>query len=298
MRRVAPLLLLALACSDPDEQVLDSAREEGRREGQAAGYQEGYAVGLREGHAEGVERGRREGAQAARDTALARWTPVGLGLGLVLGLALAALVARRPLAAELARRRRERALEALLGPTPRLSFDPEVYQQALELARRSRTLRDELRLDPAPTVRELAERLEPKLGRLDRQIIELSRLLQRLRETQRAVPVEPEALRAAIEVREAEQAAADPETATALGQVIAAERRKLAAHERTVANRRRVELKLDALSGFLDHARIAAANLQALDRDDALDALDAEVGQEVDELEATLRTARAELATL
>ncbi len=285
--RICLFVILAITgCQEPTEEVLEAARQAGHEEGAAAGRAEGYREGLAAGRAAGEQKGLVEGRAAGQREVLTVWGPLGAAIGLCLGAFFVVFVSRERLQLALGDRRRDRRLKRLLG-REQGRLDPELYAAAVQVAEAAQRVRGELARRPD------LSGIDAKLDRMLGQLSSLAQLLQRLREAQRAANIEPEALRARIVEREAEQAEA-PEPA--LAELIAAERRTLEAWERTAGSRRRCELELEALGSFFEHLAISLPNLEAIEQGELSERLDKELGDEVEQLTEILTSAMKELS--
>lgn len=281
------VLLLATACSDdPVEVEFEVARRAGEEAGFADGQRKGFEAGLAEGQERGFARGRKEGRAAA----LMRWTPVGVGVGALLGFGVLLWIRRETIAKARAERDRQAALTAAFGRLP-TGLDAASRARLESILTQRQALDRAFATATTPAAIDLKAHLQPRLDRLGETIVELSALTARLRAALRDTPV---ADVAAIKAREAELAdETDPQLRAALESSIAAQRRVIDARTRAETGLKRCEVQLEAIEAFLGHARMSVAAAQ-IDPGDAV----SELGAEVEAITEAVRVARAELAAI
>ncbi len=282
------LLLSLLSCETREEDNYNEARKAGEAAGFADGQKQGYQVGFEEGRIDGFRRGSEEG----RAEALLRWTPLGFALGFLLGLGGLLLLRREAILESLAQRRRDAELARALGHLPKELSAKE--RQGLEIImQRRQALNRAIHQAQGSQSSDLRTSLPPQLKRLDGSVVELAKLLAQLRRAVQETTTSQQ-LELQLEERRGELERSSVALRVELEAAIAAGERALAARQRAETSQQRCALKLETLTAFLDHARMSIANVQAAGQLP----LDAELGQELDTLEETVRLTREELFLL
>jgi len=258
-------------------------------------YEKGYEAGLSEGYETGYARGAEIGAMATAVRYEGGWGLVGLAVGFLVGVLLILLFTRRYVLSEWGKWSRRRQVSALLSQCG-VDLDPDLHERLMRLGVRKRKLAAELSRSDGKLVEMVYDRVRLDLRQMDDSIVQLGGLLQHLRDIHAEAPLDVALLEQRIGDLERQRASASVEDdAAVIEEAVEVERRRLDAARKNAANRRRCELKLDMLEGFLDDLTITAGNLRTIEQQEAFEQFENKVSREVSELGAVFERALTDL---